>query len=166
VRIKRNQKAFSLVEVVLALGIFVFAGFALIGLLGVGLQNTRDSREQLQAATLAEFLCSTRRAAPTNSFSGSGSSNPEPGFPLPALTSSSNNISPSAPIYLSWDGISTNQASASFGLFFRITAPANYVASVSPGNASVYLCFFWPAQASPSSPNTGRYELTTSFLVP
>jgi type II secretory pathway pseudopilin PulG len=58
-----------LVEIVVALAIFIFAGFALIGLLGVGMQNNRDSKEQLQAANIAEFICSTRRGTPMTDFS-------------------------------------------------------------------------------------------------
>ncbi len=78
------RRGFSLIEVVIALAILVVAGFGLIGLLAVGLQGTHDSREQIQAATLAEYYCSIRRAAPVDSFNGTSS--PQPGFPIPALS--------------------------------------------------------------------------------
>jgi len=154
-------RAFSLIEVVFALAIVVFAGFALVGLLGVGLLNTQDSRERLQAATIAEAICATRRAAPTNDLSA-----PQPYFPLPVLNppgtgpiSNTNNLA--TPTYLTRDGMTTNAANASFGFLYNVNATTN-----SPGVASVYLCFFWPAQASPTNPSTGHYEIATTFALP
>jgi type II secretory pathway pseudopilin PulG len=168
VRTQRHRRAFSLVEVVLALGIFIFAGFALVGLLGVGLQNGSDSKQALQAATIAEAICSTRQAAPTADFTVGGSA--QPNFPLPILSapSVSNNISPLKPVYLTWDGAQTTLASgtARFGLLYNIDVPANYVKSVSPGAAPVYLYVYWPAQAVPTAAGTSHFELTTTFALP
>jgi type II secretory pathway pseudopilin PulG len=159
-----GRTAFSLVEVVIALAILVFAGFGLVSLLAVGLQSNHDSREQLQAATLAEYYCSTRRAAPTANFSGGSS--PQPNFPIPALSNTVNNLA--APTYVTWDGATTTLASgnARFGVLYNITAPANYVPSTSPGIATMYLCIFWPPQGSITSASTGHFELTTTFALP
>lgn len=167
--IRSSKRGFSLVELVVALGIFVFAGFALVGLLAVGFQSGNDSKQQLQASTIAEFLCATRRAAPTTDIAGSGA---QPNFPLPVLTAAvatgnTNNFS--APTYLTWDGASTNQANARFGLLYNINAPTTYVASVSPGAATVYLYLYWPPQmASSNATNAGtsHFELTTSIAMP
>ncbi len=153
-----NRAAFSLVEVVLALAIFVFAGFALISLLSVGIQANHNSKEQLQAANIVEFLCSTRRAAPTASLTTS-----EPNFPLPILSTTADNLS--SPAYLTWDGLATNAANASFGLLYSIQAPANYTAKTNPGYARVYLCLYWPAQA-PLNATAGRFELESTFALP
>src|SRR5271154_5842435 len=95
-----KPNAFSLVEVVFALAIFVFVGFALIGLLGVGIQSSLDSKERNPAATIEEKICSVRRAAPTNDFTATTS--PQPGFPLPILSTAANNLT--APVYLTRDG--------------------------------------------------------------
>ncbi len=162
--ISRFDAAFSLVEVVLALGIFIFAGFAMVGLLGVGLQGSSDSKQQLQAATIAEFLCSTRRAAPTQDFTVSTSV--QPNFPLPVLSTTTNNYS--TPTYLTWDGAATTLAAgnARFGLIFSIMAPASYTASTNPGYSTVYLYLYWPPRASPKAATTGRYELTSTFALP
>jgi prepilin-type N-terminal cleavage/methylation domain-containing protein len=159
-----NSKAFSLIEVVIALAIVVYVGFALIGLIGIGLKASGDSRRQLQAATIAEAICSTRRAAPTNDFtSGAG---PQPGFPLPALTQSADDFG--SPVYLTPGGTLTTLAKgdAQFGLFYKIVAPANYTASISPGVSSVYICLYWPAAAAPSTPNLAHFEVTTTFALP
>jgi len=159
---RRSKKsgAFTLVEVVVALGIFIFAGFALIGLLAVGLQSSRDSKEQLQAANIAEFLCSTRRAAPTANLT-----TPQPNFPLPVLSTSINNLT--TPTFLTWDGAQTTLAAgnARFALLYNIIAPTAYTPKVNPGVATVYLCLYWPPQG-PITPNTGHFEVTTTFALP
>ena len=157
-----STQAFSLIEVVLALGIVVFAGFALIGLLGVGLQNSSESRQQHQAASIVEMLCSTRRAAPTADLSTA-----QPGFPLPALTNTANNFAATTNLFLTSDGVVTANASdARFGFLYNIIAPTNYVASTSPGASTVYLCLFWPPQANPTNAIVGHYEVTTTFALP
>ena len=158
---RNKRKAFSLVEVVLALGIVVFAGFALIGLLGVGLQTSHDSKEQLQAATIAEFLCSTRRAAPTNDLSPL-----QPNFPLPALNTAANNLK--TPTFLTWDGLANTSSSrpARFGLLYQITPMVPTVpAGNTTGTSTVYLCLYWPPSATPGA-NSSHFELTTTFALP
>lgn len=160
---KGKTEAFSLVEVVIALAIVVFAGVALVGLLGVGMQNTQDSKEQLQAATIAESLCATRRAAPNANLTAAK-------FPLPVLSASANNLGPPpAPIALTWDGLtapSISDPSARFGLLYNVIAPANYVPVTSPGTTMVYLSIYWPAQASPANGGASHFEVTTSFALP
>ena len=157
------QRAFSLIEVVVALGIVTFAGFALIGLLGVGLHNTSDSKMQLQAATIMESICSVRRAAATNDLS-----TVQPGFPLPSLGASAGNITAGTPTWLAWDGsITTASTNARFGFLYNIVAPTNYSSAPTPGNTSTaYICLYWPPQVSPTNANLGHFEVTTTFALP
>ena len=164
VTLRRGKQGFSLVEVTLALGIFVFAGFALVGLLGTVMRGSHDTREQTQAATIMEFICSTRRATPLANLSSRN-------FPLPALNPSggtANNLS--TPIGLTWDGTQTasgvTDPAARFGMIYSITDTPGYTTMVSPGEANVYICIYWPAAASPTSGATGRFEVNTSFLLP
>jgi type II secretory pathway pseudopilin PulG len=160
---RRKVEAFSLVEVVLALGVFVFAGFALTGLLSVGLQSSRDSNEQLQAANIAEFICSTRRAVPTTDLSTL-----QPNFPLPALT---NSVTTPTTVGLTWDGMQTpfiTDPTARFGLIYTII-PTLYpvpAGNTSTGVSTVYLCLYWPAHASPTNAANGHFEVTTTFALP
>jgi type II secretory pathway pseudopilin PulG len=166
---RRDIQAFSLIEVVVALAVFVFAGVALVGVLAVGIQSNRDSKEQLQAANIAECICATRRATPMTDFTVSTS---QPGFPLPVLYSSTwspsyttNNFT--TPTYLTWDGTTTTLASgnARFGFLFNITAPTNYVSGITPGRSTVYMSLYWPAQASAAAA-PGHFELNTTFALP
>jgi type II secretory pathway pseudopilin PulG len=73
---RRLQGGFSLVEVVIALGIITFTLVALIGLLAGGLQSGRESVEDVQAAHITSTILGQRRAAPVLD---------EPSFILPRL---------------------------------------------------------------------------------
>jgi type II secretory pathway pseudopilin PulG len=160
--------AFSLVEVVFSMAIFVFVAFALIGLLAVGIQTSLDSKERNQAATIAEQLCSVRRAAPTNDFTATTS--PQPGFPLPALnpTSPAGNLA-TTPIYLTRDGATNATAvGADFAFVYNITPKYDALpaGNTTKGVSTVYMCLYWPPQASATATSTGHYEITTTFALP
>lgn len=57
--------AFSLVEVVLAIGIFSFAILAVVGLLPVGLKSVKNASEEAAAANVVARICSAVRDAST-----------------------------------------------------------------------------------------------------
>ncbi len=133
----------------MAVGIFAFAGVALIGHFSIGLKTNRDSVEELEATHLAESFFSTRRAAPVADLSANG-------FPLSSFT---NSIAATLPLYVNEGGISTNQANARFGLLYSVTPNMN--AKVS----RVYLCLFWPPQVTPAKAQ-GRYETVSTFTLP
>jgi type II secretory pathway pseudopilin PulG len=61
--------AFTLIEVVISLAIISFALVLIVGLLGLGISNNRDSSNRLQAVNIASLLISTRRSSPTNALS-------------------------------------------------------------------------------------------------
>lgn len=58
-----NARAFSLVEVVLAIGIFAFAALAIVALLGQGMKTSRDARLESVSALLSGKVNSTLRAS-------------------------------------------------------------------------------------------------------
>ena len=130
---------------VLAVGVFSFVGVALIGLFSVGLRTNRESVDDLEATHLAGSLLGTRRASPVADL---------PGFPLPTLAAAANNTT-----NVAGDGTPTNQSAARFGLVYRITPDTN--AKVS----RVYLCLYWPPQASPTNAR-GRFETFSAFPLP
>jgi len=62
------KKAFSLVEVVLALGIVSFALLAVVGLLPAGLKSVKNANENAGAANVLQAIAATvRSATPINS---------------------------------------------------------------------------------------------------
>ena len=155
-RVVRYERcaAFSLVEIVLAVGIFAFAGVALIGLFSIGLNTNRDSAANLQAATISEFMLSTRRATPVSALNS---------FPLPRLDVEAKN---DTAILLNANGMETAEASeARFGLYYNIRPPADTTTSGIARSSHVHIYIYWPAAATPESAN-GRYEVVTSIPLP
>jgi type II secretory pathway pseudopilin PulG len=182
---------FSLVEVVLALSIAVFAGFTLIALFAVGLQDGSDSRERFQAASIAESIVSARRAAPLSeslldSAGGLISNTPPPstiqsGNPLPLKPlapvnnpSFNNNVDNElgTPIYLTWDGAVTTANDPNnpprFCLIYNTIFNPIPAGQTITGNAVLYLCIYWPPTSNPAKlgSRSGHFELTTTFTLP
>jgi len=147
-----TRRAFSLVEVVIALGVVTFCLIALMGLLSVGAQASHDSSEVVQAATMASYMISEIRAAPTNVL------NATPTFPILPLTNATpltNSVVYVAPDCTLLTGAQTNQAG--YRLTYSSTLNAN-------NTASLYLCLSWPSAVNPTvNPGEvkGRYELFT-----
>ena len=145
----KGCRAFSLVEVVLALGICVFALVAMLGLLSTGLSVGQDSREQLQAANLATLLVSERRNSPTNTYAN---------VLLPSL----NQALPTTPVttYVDSSGHFTSQALADYQLSYQVGTNVT-----APNVGLIHLRFTWPPGANPTTAE-GKYELTTQVLMP
>ena len=55
----RRQSAFSLVEVVLALGVISFAIVAILGVIPTGLQTSHSSQDETRAAQMAQSIFAT-----------------------------------------------------------------------------------------------------------
>jgi len=144
----KHSRAFSLVEVVLALGICAFVLVALIGLFSTGLRTGRESEEQVQAANLASQILATRLAAPT------ATNLPNFAIPLSALTNSYTDVSPSEGALVGLDG-RTNSTPA-----YRLVCRAGTNAQTGPRLAQVYVMLSWPYQASITNA-AGRYEVLT-----
>lgn len=150
-----RREGFTLVEIVIALAIFAFAGVGLISLFSLGLNTGRDSTEKLLSSNIATSFLATRRAVPVDN-----PGNPlHPNFPVPSLNVTADNES--APVLLTENGFRAGSAAeARLGMIYRIEQPR-------PNEhfSKVYLCFFWPPQATPAKA-LGRFEITTSVSLP
>lgn len=145
---KHHSRAFSLVEVVLALGICAFVLVALIGLFSTGLRTGRESEEQVQAANLASQILSTRLAAPTSTNLANFA------IPAAAMTGAYSNVFSSSDSLVGLDG-RTNSTPA-----YRIICRAGTNAQTGPRLSQVYIMLSWPYQA-PITNAAGRYEVLT-----
>ncbi len=67
----RSYSAFTLVEVVLALGVVAFCLLSVFGLLPIGVNSNHNSLEQTGAANLARGIVADLRATPSASGTGS-----------------------------------------------------------------------------------------------
>jgi uncharacterized protein (TIGR02598 family) len=150
----RQRAAFTLVEVVIALGIFSFAIITIAGLFLVGINTNKDSSDQIQAANIASLLISTRRAMPTNTITS---------FAIGPL----NTTYSSAGTYLTNTGgvalDGTTTGTPAYNLFYQ--AGTNTVAG--PHLSTLHLILWWPVRAPmPTNNAAGRYELTTEVALP
>lgn len=144
-----GSMGFSLVEVVIALGICVFCLVALLGLFSVGMKSRQESAESIEAANLASLLIAQRRAFPVGSNA--------PAFPvLPSLSESTNNRN--APIYLTGAGEVVAVEQAAFRLLFLVETNTLAVSQLS-------LTLSAPAAADPGRART-RFDVLTYVRLP
>jgi uncharacterized protein (TIGR02598 family) len=142
----KKPGGFSLVEVVLAIGIVSFAMLAVVGLLPTGLKIVRNSAEQAQAANLAAALADSVRGATTTdgtnfSFSFAGSTQTF------AIGASQTNL---PPIKLTLEGKEDANA-ARLVAAVTITPPAT-----SSTNGRAVISVAWPAAANPTWNSTSN----------
>ncbi len=152
-RERPSLRSFSLIEVLLALGIISFALIALVGLFTVGLRTNKESSDQIEAANIASLLLTTLRALPTN---------PPASFALPAL----NQATVSKTIQVTADGataVATNASGPSYNLSYTVGTNAATGSKL----ANVYLMLWWPASAPmPTNKTSAYYEMTAQVALP
>jgi type II secretory pathway pseudopilin PulG len=154
-----KHSGFSLVEVVLALGIISFAGMALLGLFSIGLDTNRDSMEELEATHIAQTLMAERRAVPVPPDPSDPSTDPD--FVLDPLNVAKT-VSKLNPMWLDSDGAeASSQTDASFGMIYEISPQP----LIEPTRSEVHLCIFWPALAGADNAQ-GRVEIFTVIPLP
>lgn len=143
----QSARGFSLVEIVLALGICAFCLVALLGLFSVGMKSSRESVENLEVANLASLLITQRRAAPTNAAAVSL---------LPVLTTSANNTD--TPRYITAGGEVTLLEQAAYRLVYDIQTTPERVSRVA-------LTLSAPPGVDPTNART-RYNVITYVRIP
>jgi len=104
-----HRRAFGLVEIAIALGIVSFAVLSLIGLMAVGLNASKTAREDTLVASLARNVFANLKTMDYPHLSSLGTTN----------------------FYFTYDGVATNQASASayYNCGVRILVPSQVALS-------------------------------------
>jgi type II secretory pathway pseudopilin PulG len=153
----KSRIAFSLVEVVLALGICSFILIGVLGLFATGLQSNRESEQLIQATNLASMLISIRTASPTNSAN-------LPNFAIPssAMTNFYANAYAGGASLTNYVGLN-GQLTTVRGAAYLISCRAGTNSLTGSGLAQVYLMLSWPPQLNPTDANAGRYETTAQI---
>lgn len=64
----KKQRAFSLVEVTLAIGVIAFGVIAIVGLMPVGIQASKDAADDTRTSVIAQDAWNRTRALLTGSF--------------------------------------------------------------------------------------------------
>lgn len=162
-----HHKAFSLVEIVLALGIMAFCMIGIFGLLPVGLTSNMTSAQQTKAAGVASSVAADLRAKNTKIPTQS----PRYGFVIPGYGGASSMAAPQT-IYTQEDGTPTGiiGAKPSYDTLnqsvFRVTVGFSPPAA-SKGATMARIMVSWPPSADlakdPSSKSwpiqkTGAFE--------
>jgi len=151
----KGKSSFSLIEVVIALGICSFAIVALVGLFSSGIQSGQESQQKIQAADLASLILSTRAATPTNNL-------PFLAIPPTALATNYSVVyGTNTPAYVGYDGQVTNRADA----VYQVVCSAGTNAATGANLAEVYLMLAWPPQGSLSETADKRYEVVTYIPI-
>jgi uncharacterized protein (TIGR02598 family) len=153
----KGVAAFSLVEVVLAIGICSFVLISVLGLVLTGIASNRQSEQEIQEANFASMLISMRTAASTNNIA----SLPKFAIPATALTNIYGPVSP-ATTYVGLDGQTTNET----GAVYQITCSVGTTPQTGSSLAQVYLMLSSPPQMNPANANAIRYEITSYIPIP
>jgi uncharacterized protein (TIGR02598 family) len=147
-RAARSIEGFSLVEVVLALGVTIFCLIALFGLLSVGLRSNRTTIEQTGATAILSAVSADLYATPQTSPPGAAATSLQFKIGIPANPVTS--ATPVTTLYFPANGaLSTNASPANSA--FRLT-----VTPVIPGGSNngtrtatfLDLTVSWPAAAT------------------
>jgi Tfp pilus assembly protein PilV len=151
-----GRRGFSLIEVVIALGICSFAIVAILGMFSVGYRTENEASGEFNAANLASLIIAQRRADPLNT--NSSGVNPA----LPALGTASTGSEK-----VGWDGQKSTAADAPYLLSYSINTSPNSLSGVgTPTNVAVVsLSLSWPAAAKATSKAVSRYEMVTEVQL-
>jgi type II secretory pathway pseudopilin PulG len=160
----RVDRAFSLIEVTMALGICVFCLLAVLGLLPVGISANRDTLERTQAAGIAKAV----QAELASQINNTGSSG-EPRFKITVPAGLSGSPTPST-VFIARD---CNSAEAAAQNSTDLTQLSRYRVDVSFGDKvsdtsprPVRILVTWPALANqkvnqwPVTPS-GAFDVVT-----
>jgi len=147
---KKRGGGFSLVEVVLALGVVSFALLALVALIPMGIKTSRQSLEEGRALNLLGGIVSDRGATPPGTVSAA--------YGLPALTNTQ--AAPLTGYFYVGDDYRTNaQQLARYRIDYRITPPT----AGRPGPFFGWFKAGWPAAATAPESSV---EIVATFPQP
>jgi uncharacterized protein (TIGR02598 family) len=149
----RASRAFSLVEVTLALGVAGFSLIAIFGLLVTGTQTNHTAIEQSASSDILTAVAADLRATPKTTPPGGAATSPQfsiaiPANPVGGITTST--------LYFNAQGQFSTSANGNSRYRLVITFLPN---GSSAGTATfVDLRMTWPPAADPASANTDAIE--------
>ncbi|HEX4084920.1 MAG TPA: prepilin-type N-terminal cleavage/methylation domain-containing protein [Chthoniobacteraceae bacterium] len=164
----RKQRAFTLVEVSLAMGVAAFCLLAMIGLLPMGINSNQATVQQMTAASLARTISADLRATPD--VSGTATLSPVLKMVVPGVGTASSGTMES--IYFASDGTAVSAVNAKANPAKETPAYRATVTFLPPqtGRAATQVRIFitWPGMADsnwavPPAAFTGSYEVMTAL---
>jgi uncharacterized protein (TIGR02598 family) len=148
---KSNLNAFSLIEVVIALGIFAFCIVGIVGLLPIASNAVKSVSQESNANNIAESISGIWQVAPQTNISIINSS-----FPVTNLYIGSSTLSTN---YFNEFGQQTDSNSATL----RMEYEASQLAAPNTNSYTVNMTFCWPANAPANSPTLNKRTFNYIF---
>jgi uncharacterized protein (TIGR02598 family) len=108
----RTRHAFSLVEVVLALGVISIAIVAILGVIPTGLQTSHSAQDETRAAEIAQSVISVMASQSQTNFTSVTFPFPSPPPPINLSSSITSATAPAAFLYADNDGQISGSATA------------------------------------------------------
>jgi uncharacterized protein (TIGR02598 family) len=142
-----TRRGFSLVETVIALGIFVFCIVGIVGLMPVGLNAVRGVSNENNAIHIASSIQGIWEVASANSTLSHAQ------FPVTNFYIGATNNAP--PFYFNEFGEQTNQSGASLRMTYNAT-----VNSAFPSAYDVRMVFAWPPVGNATSTREFTYTIS------
>jgi uncharacterized protein (TIGR02598 family) len=144
--------AFSLVEIVIAIGIAAFCLVAMLGLIPTGMKSVKSATEQTAATAVLQEVVTDLRSTPSG-----GNASPKLNLSLPTFGSAGANLSTN--FYMSESGVAYAA---------NTSMDARYGVSVGMSNNSVFLTtaqvlVWWPSTVALSKAQ-GSVEIVTTIL--
>ena len=146
---KKQPLAFSLIEVVIALGIFSFCIVGIVGLLPIATSSVQSVSNESNANNIAESIAGFWQVAPSGASSGGN-------FTMGNFTIGTTG---NETFYYNNDGaIVENDTDASLRLLYDVQDLPDY-----PNTFTVNLTFTWPANAPTDSPTVNKRTFNYIF---
>lgn len=154
-------KAFSLVEVVLAIGVVAFAVVGIVGLLPVGLTANRDSTQQTEAANIACLIESDIRSTPNTVNSDGSNYSSSEGSKIYGITFNGRDASETE-LFVDDLGNARNTQGNLTAQTGRFRATIRFGATAGRNAIPLSILITWPAQID-ALLAPGRFEVATSL---
>ena len=133
-----SKNAFSLIEVVIALGLFTFCIVGIVGLLPIAANSVKSISQESNANNIAESISGFWQVAPSTASTSGGN------FTMGNFTVGTTG---NQTFYYNNDGSNVDdQTDASLRLVYDVQNLSNY-----PNTFTVNLTFTWPPNASSNS---------------
>lgn len=146
IRFQQDTRAFSLVETVIALGIFVFCIVGIVALMPVGLNAVRSVSNENNAIHIASSIEGIWEVAPANSTLSHAQ------FPVTNFYIGATNTSD---FYFNEFGEQTNQTGASLKMTYNATVNTTFSTAY-----DVKMVFSWPPVGNATSTREFRYTIS------
>ncbi|MDR0534543.1 MAG: prepilin-type N-terminal cleavage/methylation domain-containing protein [Verrucomicrobiales bacterium] len=161
----RREHGFSLVEVVLAIGIMAFGLIVIIGLLPIGIKSNRDSTEESQAVNIMQAVIADRQGTDYTLNSAV--------YQIPMISGSSANFPTSGTFGITDSGSTTALSTsgttiARYAVVYTLYSGSQAAAVIpnnqSPVSAVMNIRVSWPATQQTNQ--SSAVETTAVFLQP